>query len=61
MGRAAELEGQAEVAGVRKKAALTPDKARASLSAPKTAKNTLNMASIGKAFAVQTQTDKFNR
>lgn len=35
----AELEERAEVAGVREKAALTPNKARASLSAPRTAKN----------------------
>lgn len=35
----AELEERAEVAGVREKAALIPNKARASLSAPRTAKN----------------------
>lgn len=54
----AELEEQEEVAGVREKAALTPNKARASLSAPRTAKKTQKTASTGKAFAVQTQTDK---
>lgn len=55
----AELEEQEEVAGVREKAALTPNKARASLSAPRTAKKKpQKTASTGKAFAVQTQTDK---